>query len=58
MMTLCTLTKNPVINHQYCGNFRKQSQREFQKFNQMNVFLTNPSLITKMPGKRADIISP
>ena len=49
MMTLYTLTKNPFIHHQYCSNPRNQSQEEFQKFHKMNVFLTNQSLLLKMP---------
>ena len=32
MMTLCTLTKNPVIHHQYCSNFQNQSQKNLRSF--------------------------
>ena len=39
MMTLFTLTKNPIMCHQYCSNFRNQSQKEFQKFYQTNFSL-------------------
>ena len=49
MMTLCTLTKNLIIHHQYCSNFRNQSQKEFQKFHEINIFLTNQFFVTKMP---------
>ena len=48
-MNLCTLTKNPIIHQQYCNNYQNQSQKEFQKLYQMNVFLTSQFLITKMP---------
>ena len=40
MITLCALTKNPAIHHQQCSNFRNQSQKRFQKFHQIKVFLT------------------
>ena len=49
MMTLCALTKNAIIYRQYCSKFRNQSQKEFQKLHQINVFLTNQFLITQMP---------
>ena len=48
MMTLSALTKDQAIHHQYCRKFQNQSQKEFQKFYQMNIFLTNQFLITKM----------
>ena len=48
-MTLCTLTKNPIIHHQYYKNFQNQSKREFQNFHQMKVFLISKFRIMKMP---------
>ena len=51
-MFLYTLTKNPIIQHQYRNNSQNQPQKELQKFHQMNSFLTNQFLITKMPLKK------
>ena len=33
----------------YCSNFQNQSQKEFQEFHEMKIFLTSQFLITKMP---------
>ena len=48
-MALSTLTKNPIVRYQYCSNFQNQSQKEFQEFHEMKIFLTSQFLITKMP---------
>ena len=40
---------DPLLQWLPYSKFRNQSQKKFQKFQQMNIFLTNQFLITKMP---------